>query len=191
MSESSPIKHPTWLTSGDFTEADEPLRLFSSGSRSGQSEPRSHRHSLRPSMRRPAQRADVLMKGFDERGFVFYTTSRAKKARIGRKRESSAAVHWKSSNRQVRLRDRSGGRGCRGGRLFRNAATACSDRRWASKQSAPLESRLGSKSDRARHAKFAIGTVPRPPYWTGTASLRCHGVLQDRPYGARPRRVPP
>ena len=28
MSESAPIEHPTWLTTGDFTEADEPLRLF-------------------------------------------------------------------------------------------------------------------------------------------------------------------
>ena len=29
MSDTAPIEHPTWLTSGDFTEADEPLRLFS------------------------------------------------------------------------------------------------------------------------------------------------------------------
>ena len=28
MSDSAPIEHPTWLTTGDFTQADEPLRLF-------------------------------------------------------------------------------------------------------------------------------------------------------------------
>ena len=28
MSDAAPIKHPTELTGGDFTEADEPLRLF-------------------------------------------------------------------------------------------------------------------------------------------------------------------
>ena len=28
MTESTPIKHPNGLTAGDFTEADEPLRLF-------------------------------------------------------------------------------------------------------------------------------------------------------------------
>ena len=28
MSDTVPIEHPSWLTSGDFTEADEPLRLF-------------------------------------------------------------------------------------------------------------------------------------------------------------------
>ena len=29
MSDPAPIERPTWLTSGDFTEADEPMRLFS------------------------------------------------------------------------------------------------------------------------------------------------------------------
>ena len=29
MTDSPPIERPTWLTSGDFTEADEPMRLFS------------------------------------------------------------------------------------------------------------------------------------------------------------------
>ena len=28
MSDTAPIEHPTWLTSGDFTLADEPLRLW-------------------------------------------------------------------------------------------------------------------------------------------------------------------
>ena len=28
MSDTAPIEHPTWLTSGDFTQADEPLRLW-------------------------------------------------------------------------------------------------------------------------------------------------------------------
>ena len=28
MSDTAPIEHPTWLTGGDFTEADEPVRLF-------------------------------------------------------------------------------------------------------------------------------------------------------------------
>ena len=28
MSDTAPIEHPSWLTSGDFTAADEPLALF-------------------------------------------------------------------------------------------------------------------------------------------------------------------
>ena len=39
---------------------------------------------------------------------------------------------------------------------------------WASKQSTALESRLAFEKAIARFtAKFAIGTVPRPPYWVG------------------------
>jgi len=39
---------------------------------------------------------------------------------------------------------------------------------WASKQSSALESRLAFEKTIARFtAKFAIGTVPRPPYWSG------------------------
>ena len=55
---------------------------------------------------------------------------------------------------------------------------------WASKQSAPLESRHAFEKAVALHAaKFAIGTVPRPPYWTG---YRLQPLLiefwQDRPF---------
>jgi pyridoxamine 5'-phosphate oxidase len=39
---------------------------------------------------------------------------------------------------------------------------------WASKQSAPLESRIAFEKAVARFtAKFAVGTVPRPPRWSG------------------------
>ena len=39
---------------------------------------------------------------------------------------------------------------------------------WASKQSAPLESRLAFEKAVALYtAKFGVGTVPRPPYWSG------------------------
>jgi pyridoxamine 5'-phosphate oxidase len=39
---------------------------------------------------------------------------------------------------------------------------------WASKQSSPLESRLAFEKAIARFtAKFAVGSVPRPPFWSG------------------------
>ena len=39
---------------------------------------------------------------------------------------------------------------------------------WASKQSTPLESRMAFEKAIARYtAKFGIGTVPRPPFWSG------------------------
>ena len=55
---------------------------------------------------------------------------------------------------------------------------------WASKQSAPLESRLAfEKAIALATAKFAIGTVPRPPYWTGyRLTPLVMEFWQDRPY---------
>jgi pyridoxamine 5'-phosphate oxidase len=39
---------------------------------------------------------------------------------------------------------------------------------WSSKQSAPLESRLAfEKAIALNTAKFGVGTVPRPPFWSG------------------------
>jgi pyridoxamine 5'-phosphate oxidase len=55
---------------------------------------------------------------------------------------------------------------------------------WASQQSRPLESRFALEKAVAYHAtRFAVGEVPRPPYWTG---FRIAPVSiefwQDRPF---------
>ena len=55
---------------------------------------------------------------------------------------------------------------------------------WASKQSSALESRLAFEKAVAFYAaKYAIGTVPRPPYWSGyrIVPLRLE-FWQDRPF---------
>src|ERR1700751_5067728 len=108
MSETAPIEHPTWLTSGDFTEADEPLRLFSAWfEEARRSEPAdANAMSLAtvdadglPNVRL------VLMKGFDEQGFVFYTNLESQKGReLKAAPRAALAFHWKSLSRQVRLR---------------------------------------------------------------------------------------
>ena len=108
MSGSGPIEHPTWLTSGDFTEADEPLRLFTAWFEEASSrEPRDP-----TAMALATVDADglpnvrmVLMKGFDERGFVFFTNVDSQKGReLDKDRKGALLFHWKSLNRQVRLR---------------------------------------------------------------------------------------
>ena len=189
MSESTTIRHPTWLTTGDFTEADEPLRLFAAWfEEAGKSEP-----GLPEAMSVATVDADglpnlrmVLMKGFDERGFVFYTnTDSAKGHELDATGKAALLFHWKSLNRQVRLR----GPVERVGDAEADAYFATRNRMaqigaWASKQSSPLESRLAfEKAVALATAKFAIGTVPRPPNWTGyrVIPLRME-FWQDRPY---------
>ena len=49
----------------------------------------------------------VLLKGFDERGFVFYSNEDSQKGReLAANPKASLAFHWKSLRRQVRLRGR-------------------------------------------------------------------------------------
>src|SRR5262245_36300648 len=82
MSDSAPIEHPKGLMSGDFTEAPEPLRLFATWfDEAGRAEP-----SLPEAMTLatvdpqglPNARM-VLLKDFDERGFVFYSNQDSQK----------------------------------------------------------------------------------------------------------------
>ena len=79
---SAPIQHPNGLTTGDFTEADEPLRLFATWfEEAKRAEP-----ADASAMTLATVDADglpnarmVLLKGFDERGFVFYTNHDSQK----------------------------------------------------------------------------------------------------------------
>ena len=72
----------------------------------------------------------VLLKGFDERGFVFYTNTNSPKGReLDAAAKAAAVFHWKSLKRQVRVRGtgRTGVR--RGGRrLFRHPRQGLADR---------------------------------------------------------------
>src|SRR5260370_8105716 len=84
MADTVPIEHPIRLRSGDFPEADEPLRLFAAWfEEARQAEP-----SDPDAMALATVEADglpnvriVLLKGFDERGFVFYSNEGSQKGR--------------------------------------------------------------------------------------------------------------
>jgi pyridoxamine 5'-phosphate oxidase len=173
MSESAPIEHPGWLTGGDFTEADEPLQLFAAwfeeASRSEPRDPTAMALATVDAEGLPNVRM-VLLKGFDGRGFVFYTNVDSPKGQeLDTTHRGALLFHWKSLNRQVRLR----GPVARVDDAEADVYFASRPRlaqigAWASKQSAPLESRHAFERAIAREtAKFALGAVPRPPYWTG------------------------
>src|SRR5262245_6085900 len=146
MSE-SPIQHPKELTTGDFTEATEPLRLFAAWfEEAKRSEPADATAMTLATVDEnglPDARM-VLLKGFDERGFVFYTnTDSAKGRELERNPRAALVFHWPKLNRQVRLRglvtpvtpDEADAYFASRPRLAQIGA-------WASKQSAPLESRM-------------------------------------------------
>jgi pyridoxamine 5'-phosphate oxidase len=118
---------------------------------------------------RPSARM-VLLKGFDHRGFVFYTSYESRKSRELSENPAAALVlHWPSLERQVRVE----------GRVERVPAaesdayfaTRPLDSRlgaWASPQSAPLSSRRELEDRLAElERRYGTGEVPRPPHWGG------------------------
>ena len=173
MSDTAPIEHSTWLTSGDFTEAEEPLRLwqawFDEAVKSEPRDPNAMSLATVDSDGLPDVRT-VLLKGVDSRGFVFYTNTDSQKGReLAANPKAGLLFYWKSLNRQVRIRGAVE-------RVTPEEADAYFATRpkgsqigaWASQQSRPLESRLAFEKAIAFYgAKYALGTVPRPPHWSG------------------------
>jgi len=173
MSDTAPIEHPTWLTGGDFTEADEPVRLFAAwyaeAKRAEPVNPDAMALATVDADGLPNARM-VLMKGFDERGFVFYTNVDSIKGHeLAAAPKAALTFYWKTLQRQVRARgaveavskDEADAYFATRSRMAQIGA-------WASKQSAALESRLAfEKAIALNTAKFAIGAVPRPPFWSG------------------------
>jgi pyridoxamine 5'-phosphate oxidase len=93
--------------------------------------------------------------------------------------------HWKSLNRQVRLRgpvERV--ENSTADSYFATRPRLAQIGAWASKQSAPLESRHALEKAIALYtAKFAVGAIPRPPNWTGFRLLPLlMEFWQDRPF---------
>lgn len=173
MSDTTPIEHPHWLTSGDFSAADEPFRLFAAWMEEAVAREPGDANAMAlatvdadgmPNVRM------VLLKGFDAQGAVFYTNTESAKGReLDATPKAALVFHWKSSNRQIRLRgpvERVSD--AEADAYFASRSRLSQIGAWASKQSAPLESRLAFEKAVALYtARFAIGAVPRPPHWTG------------------------
>ena len=173
MSDTVPIEHPAWLTSGDFTEADEPLRLFAAwfedARRAEPGDPEAMALATVDDDGLPNVRM-VLLKGFDERGFVFYSNQESRKGcELAANHKAGLAFHWKSLRRQVRLRGTVAPVStAEADAYFASRPRSSQIGAWASRQSSPLESRLAfEKAIALNAAKFAIGPVPRPPFWIG------------------------
>ena len=161
------------LTSGDFTEQNEPFSLFATWLKDAEAseinDPNAVALATVDADGLPNVRM-VLLKGFDTDGFVFYTNFESQKGQeILGQNKAAMVFHWKSLRRQVRLRgavevvsdaeaDEYYAQRPRGSRIGA----------WASKQSRPLESRFALEKAVAEYtARYALGEVPRPAHWSG------------------------
>ena len=112
----------------------------------------------------------VLLKGHDQRGFVFYTNfESAKGQEVLASGKVALGFHWKSLRRQVRVRGE-------GETVSEEEADAYFNSRhpqsrlgaWASQQSRPLSGRdeLVSRFEEFK-GKYGEENIPRPPHWSG------------------------
>ena len=112
----------------------------------------------------------VLLKQADARGFVFYTNHESRKGRQLLAHPKAALLfHWKSLRRQVRVEGEVSTVGAEeADAYFASRPRQSQIGAWASDQSRPLESRYALEKRVARFAaKYAVGSVPRPPHWSG------------------------
>lgn len=112
----------------------------------------------------------VLLKDFNENGFVFYTNFNSQKGQeLNNSTKASLCFHWKSLRKQIRIQ------GIvevvnnkEADEYFASRPRISQIGAWASNQSHQLENFLDLEKKVAFYTtKFNIGKIPRPEYWSG------------------------
>lgn len=112
----------------------------------------------------------VLLRAVDERGFVFYTNLNSRKGRdLEAQPRAALCFHWKSLDKQVRVEGPvhlvDDGEA---DAYFATRSRMSQIGAWASDQSQPMAGRFDLEKRVAEYtARFAVGSVPRPPRWSG------------------------
>lgn len=158
----------------DFTQRDDPHTLFDEWlAEAGESEPNDPNavalatvdESGMPDVRM------VLLKGHDERGFVFYTNFNSTKGKeVLSAMKVAIGFHWKSRRRQVRVRGEVEIVSDEEADAYYNSRHPQSRRgAWASEQSRPLKNReaLVQRLDDFEEKYPDDDNIPRPPHWSG------------------------
>jgi pyridoxamine 5'-phosphate oxidase len=112
----------------------------------------------------------VLLKGVDERGFVFYTNRDSRKGgELKANPRAALMFYWMGMGRAVRIEGAvEQVTDAEADAYYRTRHRESRIGAWASEQSRPMRGRFDLEKRVALYAaKFALGEIPRPPHWTG------------------------
>jgi pyridoxamine 5'-phosphate oxidase len=118
---------------------------------------------------RPSSRT-VLLKAWDEDGFVFYTNLESRKSEELKRNPNAALLfYWKILHRQVRIEGKISLVSVeQADEYFASRPRGSRLGAWASAQSRPLSSREVFEAKLAvLEAKFPGPEIPRPDFWSG------------------------
>jgi pyridoxamine 5'-phosphate oxidase len=141
---------------------------------------------------RPSARA-ILMKDFDDRGFVFYTNKESRKAdELAANANVFLLFYWKSLGRQIRIEGTvEPVTDAEADEYYATRPRISRLGAWASQQSRPLTERAVLE-DRLADAElqYPDHDIPRPAYWSGYRVLpSLFEFWQDMPYRLHDRTV--
>ncbi len=112
----------------------------------------------------------LLLKGVDERGFVFYTNLESPKAHeLAARPRAALCFYWNQIKRQVRVTGPvKPVSDAEADAYFASRARLSQLGAWASHQSRPMADRFELEKNCAAEAlRFGVGKIPRPPHWSG------------------------
>ena len=111
----------------------------------------------------------VLLRGFDEKGFCFYTNYESRKGReLAVNPRAALLLHWTALHRQVRITGAVGRLDpSESERYWRNRPRASQLSAWASRQSETVPSRASLEAEVERLALRFGDDVPPPSFWGG------------------------
>ena len=112
----------------------------------------------------------ILLKGVDERGFVFYTNMGSAKAQaLMHDPRVALCFYWEDIGKQVRVRGRANMVSDEeADAYFATRPRLSQISAWASKQSQLMRGYFELEGEVAKTAlHFGLGMIPRPPFWSG------------------------
>ena len=166
----------TWMTEAEQTEINDPNAMVVGTATS----------DGRPSLR------VILLKGVDQRGFVFYTNKESRKGgELTANPHASLLFHWKSLRRQIRIEGAvEDVTDAEADAYFETRPRISRLGAWASHQSRPLEKRTILEERLAEMEGRFPNEIPRPAHWSGYRVLpERFEFWQDMPYRLHDRTV--